>query len=1532
MPENRSSSLLSDSPQLRNQAAADATTRGMVREPAGRDACGIGFVADIKGRRSHQIVVDALQVLENLTHRAAVGADPETGDGAGITLHVPHRFFSEELSKQGVELGAPGHYAVGMLFCPRSKALFSAIQGHIAHAFERGGLRIVAWRDVPVDESKCGSDARSVLPAVKQVFVAPLATLARDAFERALYLARRRFEKAIAPLVSSHEETFYVSSLSTQTVIYKGLLLPRQMSAFYVDLADPRVESAIALVHSRFSTNTFPSWERAHPYRYVMHNGEFNTVKGNVNWMRARESSFASEAFGDAIADLLPVIDLHGSDSAMFDNAVELLVQSGRSLPHALMMLVPEAWQQHREMSAAKRGFYEYHACLMEPWDGPAAIGFTDGNVIGALLDRNGLRPARYIVTSDDRVVLSSEVGVLPISADKVVAKGRIEPGKMFLIDTVQGRIVDDVELKEKIATAHPYDEWVFDGIVELDALSLKVAAEDHVCEHGEALLRRHLAQGYSREDVAITLRKMAVSGEEPIGSMGNDAPLALLSSRPQSLFSYFRQTFAQVTNPPIDSLRESLVMSLVTTLGHERNLFETTPDHCRLVRMTQPILTHTAMTALRRLSRPGLRAATIDATYLVEAGAKGLEQGIADLCAAAQEAVANQASIVIISDRAHGKERAPIPALLACSAVHHQLIRAGLRSRCGLVVESGEPREVMHFALLLGFGAAAIYPYVVWDTLENEADNGELDGCDAHGAQAHFIKAVAKGLLKILAKMGISTLQSYRGAQVFEAIGLNSTLIDRYFTWTTSKIEGIGLSEIAAEVLARHRLAYEAPRELVSEIELSGTYQWRRNGELHMYDPQTIGLLQHAARSGDYRVFKKFSARANASEERLYTLRGLLKLKSRGAIPLDEVESLASIVSRFRTGAMSYGSISKEAHENIAIAMNRLGGRSNTGEGGEESERFVPDANGDVRRSAIKQIASGRFGVTSNYLVNADELQIKMAQGAKPGEGGQLPGHKVDAAIARVRHSTPGVGLISPPPHHDIYSIEDLAQLIFDLKNANEDAAISVKLVSEAGVGTVAAGVAKAKADSILISGDCGGTGASPLSSIKHAGTPWELGLAEAHQTLLVNGLRDRVKLETDGHLKTGRDVAIACLLGAELFGFGTAALVASGCIMMRVCHNNTCPVGVATQDPELRKRFKGEPDHVINFMTFVAMELREVMAELGFKTIAEMVGRVECIEAIAASEHLKASGLSLAPLLHQPTQGLGENLGCTRSQHHELAEILDRKLVQLAAPALERGEPVSIRTAIGNVDRTTCTLLSSEVSRRFGEDGLPQGTISIAVDGSAGQSFAAFLASGIDVRLVGEANDYVGKGLSGGRIVIVPPARAAFVAEEQVILGNVALYGATKGELYARGRAGERFAVRNSGATAVVEGVGDHGCEYMTGGTVVVLGRTGRNFGAGMSGGVAYVWDESADFRRRCNQTMVHLEHLDARDEDNVHALISRHLEQTGSDVAARILRDWYRSRGQFWKVISPEYKRVLLNREKKVRARETVHLVTI
>ena len=1485
------------------------------------DACGIGFVASISGQKSHEIIRKGIQVLLNLAHRGACGCDPETGDGAGVLIQIPHAFFARECEKLGFRLPGPGAYGVGMIFLPVEKHPRLQCEGILERIVKEEGLTLLGWRDTPVYASAIGRVARASQPYIQQIFVSSPAEMNEDAFERKLYLVRKRAENEIRDSGVEDAEMFYIPSLSCRTIVYKGLLLAPQIANFYRELSDPDATSALCLVHQRFSTNTFPSWQRAHPYRYIAHNGEINTLRGNVNWMHARQSLLKSPLFGDDLKKLFPIIAPDGSDSANFDNAVELLLQSGRSLPHVMAMLIPEAWAGNPHMKPEKRAFYEYHACLMEPWDGPAAIAFTDGRVIGATLDRNGLRPGRYVVTNDDLVVMASEAGVLEIPTEQVKRKGRLQPGKMFLVDTVEGRIISDREIKDMLASRQPYAEWVKENQITIDQLP-DPARMHH--PDAETLLRRQRAFGYTDEDLRMILGPMAKNGEEPIGSMGTDTPLACLSDKPQSLFNYFKQLFAQVTNPPIDPIREEMVMSLISYIGSERNILEEAPENCHMLKLAHPLLTNRELEKLRRVSNRDLLATTVPALFRVSEGPEGLTRALDELCRTASRAVKAGYSLLIISDRGVDKDYAPIPCLLALAAVHNLLVREETRTQVALITESGEPREVMHFALLSGYGASAINPYLAVETVEDLAWRGELGDVTPEVAVKYFLKAIKKGLLKTFSKMGISTLQSYQGAQVFEAIGLNRELVDSYFAGTTSRLGGIGLSILAAEAQTKHEFAFRHLTESETELSVGGQYHQRVNGEYHLLNPATISKLQHAVRQESYKTFQEYTDLIDKQSANLCTLRGLMKLKkSDKPVSLEEVEPAKEIVKRFTTGAMSFGSISKEAHETLAIAMNRIGGKSNTGEGGEDEERFRPDSNGDLRRSAIKQVASARFGVTANYLVNADELQIKMAQGAKPGEGGQLPGHKVDEVIARLRHSIAGVGLISPPPHHDIYSIEDLAQLIYDLKNINPQARISVKLVAEVGVGTVAAGVAKAHADVVLISGDSGGTGASPLSSIKHAGIPWELGLAETQQVLLLNDLRGRIRVQTDGKLQTGRDVVIAALLGAEEFGFATTPLIAMGCIMMRKCHLNTCSVGIATQDPVLRKQFKGQPEHVINFFFFLAEQVRQYMADLGFRTVDEMVGRVDMLDVAPAVDHWKARGLDFSAILYNPQIPSRVARRCLQNQDHGLNNALDHQLVEHSLDALLSLSSTEIYLPVRNVHRAVGTMLSGEIARRYGSAGLPDDTIRIHLAGSAGQSLGAFLAKGITLRLEGEANDYVGKGLSGGRVIVYPPKESTFAPEENIIIGNVALYGATSGEVFLNGVAGERFAVRNSGATAVVEGVGDHGCEYMTNGLVLVLGASGRNFAAGMSGGIAYVFDERGDFtEKRCNLESVDLEPLiEPADLQLVRDLVTRHKELTGSRRAAWILENWRDAVSRFIKVFPHEYKRVLgINRSEQ------------
>ncbi len=1484
------------------------------------DACGVGFVVNVKGKKSNAIVRQALTVLEHLSHRGACGSEANTGDGAGILIQVPHKFFRRVLAEQKITLPAEGSYGVGMLFLPQDAELRSHFERHFEEIVRGEGQTVLGWRTVPTDNSAIGDTAKSGEPTMRQVFIGRNGETSFGpdglAFERKLYVIRKQAEKLIRYADHPQGKQFYVASLSSRTLVYKGMLMSEQVDNYFPDLMDPDVECAIAVVHSRFSTNTFPSWERAHPNRYLMHNGEINTVRGNVNWMYARQSVLASDLFGDDMPKVTQqIVDPDGSDSAMFDNSLEFLHLGGRSLPHAVMMMIPEPWSNHESMSDAKKAFYEYHSTLMEPWDGPASIVFTDGTVVGAVLDRNGLRPSRYYVTKDDMVIMASEVGVLDIPAENVLQKSRLQPGRMFLVDTAQGRIIADDELKNTYANEHPYREWLDQQLISLEKLpAAATIAQPDTCSN---VLQRQHAFGYTFETLRVLLGPMAKNGVEALGAMGDDAPVAVLSDQAQPLYSYFRQLFAQVTNPPLDAIREELVTATEVMMGTEQNILETKAENCRQIKLKNPILSNEELAKIRYLDREGFKVATLPMLFPISEGATGLEKALDQLFAAADDAIQRGVNILILSDRGIGREQAPIPALLATAGLHHHLIREKSRTQVALVVESGEPREVHHFAVLIGYGATAINPYMAYETIQSMIEQGQLTDITYEKATYQFIKAGLKGVVKVLSKMGISTLQSYCGAQIFEALGLSQALVDKYFTWTPTRVQGIGLEQIYTEVKIRHQRAFPARDKDADVLIPGGQYQWRAEGERHLFNPRTIHTLQLATRTNNYTAFKEYSALVNAQEKEFCTLRALLDFKfADQGIPIEEVESVESIVKRFKTGAMSYGSISKEAHETMAIAMNRIGGRSNTGEGGEDPDRYVLDANGDSRNSAIKQVASGRFGVTSLYLVNARELQIKIAQGAKPGEGGQLPGTKVYPWIAKTRHSTPGVGLISPPPHHDIYSIEDLAELIHDLKNANQYARISVKLVSEVGVGTIAAGVAKGHADVILISGHDGGTGASPQTSIKHAGLPWELGIAETHQTLVLNNLRSRVALETDGQLKTGRDVAIAALLGAEEFGFATAPLVSLGCIMMRVCHLDTCPVGVATQNPELRAKFTGKPEYTINFMYFIAQELREYMARLGFRTIPEMVGRVDKLEPRQAIQHWKAKGIDLAPLLWEPPMGDAVGRYCQIAQDHALDKALDTTtLLALCQPALARGEKVEATLPIQNINRVVGTMVGSEITRRYGVEGLPEDTIHLHFKGSAGQSFAAFVPKGMTLELEGDGNDYFGKGLSGGKLICYPPEGSTFRAEENVIIGNVAFYGATEGEAYIRGTAGERFAVRNSGVHAVVEGVGDHGCEYMTGGRVVVLGSTGRNFAAGMSGGVAYVIDWHGDFANRVNKEMVDLETLtEAEEIAELKAMIQRHADYTNSDLGWRVLIRWDELLPKFVKVMPRDYKRML------------------
>ena len=1479
------------------------------------DACGVGFVVQMKGSKSHDIVQQGLTVLINLDHRGAVGAEPTTGDGAGILIQIPHRFMQKV---SGVALPEAGKYGVAMIYASPEKDVRDRGRKLFEKSVEEAGLSVLGWRDVPTDNSSLGPTAQSSEPFMQQAFIAG-GGLDEMALERKLYVIRKRSHKAIRGM--GLDLYWYVASISCRTMVYKGMLMPEQVANYYPDLCDEAMESALALVHSRFSTNTFPSWERSHPYRYIAHNGEINTLRGNINWMTARQSMFSSKLFGEDLDKARPLINVNGSDSTIFDNTLELLTLSGRSLPHSLMMMVPEPWSGHEAMDAQKKAFYEYHSCLIEPWDGPASIAFTDGTQMGAVLDRNGLRPGRYYVTKDDRVIMASEAGVLPVEPENVVKKGRLEPGKMFLVDMAEGRIIPDEEIKQQIISSEPYQEWLDKNLVSLSELP---NAEERKQEVDPNLVtQRQMAFGYTFEELRMLLSPMGKNGVEAIGAMGTDTPLPVLSNKPKLLYNYFQQLFAQVTNPPIDSIREAIITSATTTIGAEKNLLEPTAESCHLLQLKTPFITNAELAKIKQNDQ--FKTTELAILFDPDQGEAGLSGAMEALCMQADEAIANGSEILVLSDRDISHSRAPIPALLAVAGLHHHLIREGTRTRVGLVLESGEPREVHHFAVLLGYGCGAINPYMAFETFQRMIEEDLLRGVEFDKACKNYIKAATKGVVKVASKIGISTLQSYRGAQIFEAIGLDESVIDKYFTWTASRIQGVGLDVLAKEAVMRHRHAFPE-RELstsnnAATLDAGGEYQWRKNGEAHLLSPQSIHLLQQATRDDNYELFKKYSATVNEQGKNLFRLRDLLEFKDREPVPIEEVEPIEAIMKRFKTGAMSYGSISKEAHETLAIAMNRIGGRSNTGEGGEDPERYTwTNEQGDSKNSAIKQVASGRFGVSSLYLSQAKEIQIKMAQGAKPGEGGQLPGKKVYPWIAKVRNSTPGVGLISPPPHHDIYSIEDLAELIHDLKNANREARVSVKLVSEVGVGTIAAGVAKAHADVVLVSGFDGGTGASPQTSIKHAGLPWELGLAETHQTLVLNNLRSRIVIETDGQMKTGRDVAIATLLGAEEFGFSTAPLITLGCIMMRVCHLNTCPVGVATQNPDLRSKFTGDPAYAVNFMKFIAQETREIMAELGFRSLDEMVGRTDVLAPKTAIDHWKAKGIDLSTLLHQPDVGPEVGRYCTEKQDHGIEKSLDMtELLEICQPAIQNGKKVKATVPIHNVNRVVGTIVGNEVTKAHWE-GLPEDTIHLHFQGTAGQSFGAFVPKGMTLELEGDANDYIGKGLSGGKIVLYPPKNSALVAEENIIAGNVALYGATNGEAYIRGQAGERFCVRNSGAQAVVEGVGDHGCEYMTGGKAIILGRTGRNFAAGMSGGVAYVLDEDGDFASRCNTEMVGLERVETEGESQeLKDILQRHVDYTGSEKAKGLLADWTSTLPKFVKVMPRDYKRVLQHIQK-------------
>ena len=1498
------------SPMRRGLPAA----QGLYDPTQEKDACGLGFVANIKGEKSHDIILKGIQILINLTHRGACGCDPDTGDGAGILIQIPHKFFVRECQKLGFTLPRAGEYGVGMVFLPVQRTQRLQCEGILERIIREEGLEVLGWRDTPINSNAIGRLARDSQPYIQQIFIGRTPGMSAEELERKLYLVRKRTENEIGQSDIRDKDFFYVPSMSCRTIIYKGLLLAPQIANFYKELSDPEVVSALCLVHQRFSTNTFPTWQLAHPFRYLCHNGEINTVRGNVNWMHARQATLKSDQFGN-MQNVFPIVTPQGSDSASLDNVVEFLTLGGRELPHVMAMLIPEAWDQDPAMDPAKKAFYEYHASLMEPWDGPAAVAFTDGRLIGATLDRNGLRPARYMVTHDGLLIMASETGVLPVKPEEIQYKGRLQPGKMLLADLEEGRMVPDEEIKQRLATRKPYGEWLEKQQITLEDLPAPPRWHD---TDFHTVLERQRAFGYTEEDLRMIMMPMASNGEEPVGSMGTDTPLACLSDKPQPLFNYFKQLFAQVTNPPIDPIREELVMSLTSYIGTERNILEETPEHCHTLKLPGPILTNHDLEQLRNVRWGEFLATTLPTRFDASGNESELEEALERLSRRASQAIQKGYRLLILSDRGVDSNLAPIPSLLALTAVHNHLVREGTRSQVALIVESGEPREVMHFCLLIGYGASAVNPYLAIETLEDLEQKRLLPpGVDFEKALKNYKKAINKGLLKVFSKMGISTLQSYRGAQIFEAIGLNKSFVDKYFSGTATRIEGVGLDVIAREAKMKHDFAFRIANHAGTDLDMGGNYHFRVHGEYHSLNPDTVAKLQHAVKQNRYATYEEYARLIDEQNKQLCTLRGLMDFQyAEAAIPLEEVEPASEIVKRFATGAMSFGSISKEAHETLAIAMNRIGGKSNTGEGGEDAARYEREANGDWKRSAIKQVASGRFGVTTEYLVNAEELQIKVAQGAKPGEGGQLPGHKVDENIARVRFAVPGVTLISPPPHHDIYSIEDLSQLIYDLKNVNPQARISVKLVSEMGVGTVAAGVAKAHADLILISGDSGGTGASPLTSIKHAGSPWELGLAETQQVLVMNDLRSRVRVQVDGKMQTGRDVAIGALLGAEEFGFSTAPLIAMGCIMMRKCHLNTCPVGIATQNPELRKKFEGTPEDVINFFFFVAEQLRCIMAKLGFRTVSEMVGRVDKLDMRKAIQHWKASSLDFRKLFFNPPVPQRVSRICATSQDHGLDEALDYKLISHAKEAIESQAKVEFKLPIRNVHRTVGAMLSGEIAKRYGNEGLPHDTIRFEFTGSAGQSFGAFLAKGVTMKLEGDANDYIGKGLSGGKIIVFPPRASTFQPEENILIGNTALYGATSGEAYFNGRAGERFAVRNSGATAVVEGVGDHGCEYMTKGMIVVLGETGRNFAAGMSGGIAYVLDESGRFRSTlCNRAGVDLDPVEAAEDiQTLKGLLERHCELTGSPKGRWVLEHFGKMLPQFVKVFPHEYKRVL------------------
>ncbi|UBZ10131.1 glutamate synthase large subunit [Leeuwenhoekiella palythoae] len=1479
--------------------------------------CGAGFICSLEGKQSNGIIHKALEILEKLEHRGAVSSDGKTGDGAGILIDIPYDFFKENCDFDLPEARA---YAMGNVFLPQKENQRAYCKKIFEEQIEAKGLKLLGWRRVPVDTGYLGAIAASVEPHIEQIFIGkPNDEMQEQEFMIKLYSARKITEHTILNSKLSERTYFYLPSLSNKTLIFKGLLMPEDIKYYYVDLLDPKLTTRLALVHQRFSTNTFPTWDLAQPFRYMCHNGEINTLRGNVSRMRSREELLKSDWFGEEIKELFPIILPGKSDSASMDMVVELLLMSGRSLPEIMMMLVPEAWEKHQDMTPEKKAFYEFNSCIMEPWDGPASIPFTDGDYIGAVLDRNGLRPSRYTVTKTGDVIMSSETGVLNIEPKNVAFHGRLEPGKMFLVDMKAGRIVNDEEVKESIVTQKPYQEWLSKNRVHLKDIPYRDV--DFKLEDTDFGLRKN-AFGYTKEDINTIIVPMATKGKEPIGSMGSDTPLAVLSDRPQLIYNYFKQLFAQVTNPPLDGIREELITDLSLTLGPDTNLMEITPDYCKKIRIQNPVISKEDLDKIKNFDNPDFKVTSIPMLYEAKRGLNGLEDALDEMVAKASKGIDDGHTILILSDRGVNDEMAPIPALLACSYLNSGLFRSGQRSKMSIIVESAEPREVHHFALLFGYGASAINPYMVNEIIQKEIEAGNLGDIDFTSAVENYNKAIGKGVIKVMNKIGISTLNSYRGSRLFEALGLNSKLISKYFPNTPSRIEGIGLYEVEQEIAKRHTRSFGSKHISGNlEIEAGGEYRWRRNGERHMFNPLTIAKLQEAVRRNNPSTYKEYSKLINEQSKKLMTIRGLFEFSNYDPIPIEEVEPWTEIVKRFKTGAMSYGSISKEAHENLAVAMNRIGGKSNSGEGGEDAERFYKSPNGDWRNSAIKQVASGRFGVTSNYLTSAKEIQIKMAQGAKPGEGGQLPGEKVNKFIAKTRKSTPYVGLISPPPHHDIYSIEDLAQLIYDLKSANREARVNVKLVSEVGVGTVAAGVAKAMADVILVSGYDGGTGASPLTSLRHAGLPWELGIAEAQQTLVLNNLRSRIRLECDGQLKTGRDVAVACLLGAEEFGFATAPLVASGCIMMRVCHLNTCPVGIATQNPELRKKFKGQPEHVVNFMYFIAEELREIMAQLGFRTVDEMVGQAHKLDRNKAIEHYKAAGIDLSPILHNIQVPEGVKIYNTESQNHHLEKSIDFEIIELAHTALFRKEKTTLDLEINNLNRAVGAILSNEISKIYGEQGLPDNTLKVNFKGSAGQSFGAFATKGLTLKIDGNANDYVGKGLSGARLIIKVPEEATFEANENIIIGNVALYGATSGEAYFNGVAGERFCVRNSGATAVVEGIGDHGCEYMTGGVAVILGKTGRNFGAGMSGGIAYVLDEDQKFKSKCNAADLNLDPVtEENDKQQLKELITNHYNYTQSALAQRILENWDAYLPKFIKVLPEEYRQALIRLEEE------------